>query len=245
MYLLDGGNPVGLAGTPPTPTVLSPITAPAALGQNRVTLGLRVDGKVAKESIDFTGEGAYQLGSMDARLATPESDISAHAFVLKAGYTAPVAMKPRVGIEYDRASGDSDPTDDKFETFENLFPTNHLYYGYMDYVGWRNMQALRLSVSVKPTATSGVSLDYHMFSLAETSDRWYQATGATFGPAPTAGNTESDLGQEVDLVGYLMVKEKVRLEAGLTQFMPGDYVDVNFPANDVSQFVYLQATVGF
>jgi hypothetical protein len=90
-----------------------------------------------------------------------------------------------------------------------------------------------------------VSLDYHRFSLAEESDRWYAASGAPFGPTPTAGNTETDLGQEIDLVAYLMVKEKVRLEVGLSQFMPGDYVDVNFPASDASQFAYLQATVGF
>jgi hypothetical protein len=90
-----------------------------------------------------------------------------------------------------------------------------------------------------------VSLDYHRFSLAEESDRWYAASGAPFGPTPTAGNTETDLGQEIDLVAYLMVKEKVRFEVGLSQFMPGDYVDVNFPASDASQFAYLQATVGF
>lgn len=243
MYLLDGGNAAELnaAGT----ALLSPITSPAARGQSRVTVGLRADGKAVNESIDFTGEAAYQTGSMDARGTTPESDISAHAFVLKAGYTAPVGIKPRIGIEYDRASGDSDPTDDKFETFENLFPTNHPFYGYMDYVGWRNMQALRLSVSVKPSASSGVSLDYHRFSLAEERDRWYAASGAPFGPTPAAGNTETDLGQEIDLVAYLMVKEKVRLEVGLSQFMPGDYVDGNFPASDASQFAYLQATVGF
>jgi hypothetical protein len=210
-----------------------------------VTVGLRADGKAAKEAIDYTAEAAYQTGSMDARGTTPESDISAHAFVLKAGYTAPLGIKPRIGIEFDRASGDSDPTDDKFETFENLFPTNHPFYGFMDYVGWRNMEALRLSISIKPSSSSGVSLDYHRFSLAEESDRWYAASGAPFGPTPTAGNTETDLGQEIDLVAYLMVKEKLRLELGLSQFMPGDYVDVNFPASDASQFAYLQATVGF
>jgi hypothetical protein len=232
MYLLDGGPATGL------------ITASTAPGQHRTTGGMRVAGKALADAIDFTGEAAYQTGSMNARGSTPESDISAHAVALKAGYTAPVSMKPRIGIEYDRASGDSDPTDDKFETFENLFPTNHLHYGYMDYVGWRNMQALRLSVSVKPNATTGVSLDYHRFSLAEESDNWYAASGAVFRTTPV-NNTESDLGQEIDLVAHMMVKEKVRLEAGYGRFMPGDYVDVNFPAGDASDWFYLQAGVSF
>jgi hypothetical protein len=235
MYLRDTTG----AATP------SAITAPAATGQRRTTLGLRVDGKAVNESVDFTGEGAYQSGTMAARGTTPESDISAYAMALKAGYTAPVAMKPRIGLEYDRASGDSDSTDDKFETFENLFPTNHPFYGIMDYVGWRNMQDLRLSLSAKPSATTGVSVDYHRFSLAEESDRWYAASGAPFGPTPTVGNTETDLGQEIDLVGYMMVKEKVRLEAGYGRFMPGDYVDVNFPENDASDWLYLQVGTSF
>lgn len=238
MYLRDTGNA--------TPTL---ITAPAATGQSRTTLGLRVDGKAANESIDFTGEAAYQTGTMEARTVgvttSPESDISAYAMVLKAGYTVPVAMKPRIGIEYDRASGDQDRTDDQFETFENLFPTNHPLYGFMDLMGWRNMQDMRLSVSVKPSVSSGVSLDYHRFSLVEKDDNWYAASGAVFRPTP-AGNTESDLGQEIDLVVYAMVKEKLRIEGGYGRFMPGDYVDVNFPtATDASDWFYLQVGTSF
>jgi hypothetical protein len=243
MYLLDGGNAgeLNAAGT----ALLSPITAPAARGQSRITVGLRADGKVASEAIDYTAEAAFQTGGMDGRGTTPASDIAAHAFALKGGYTAPVAFKPRVGFEFDRASGDSDPADDKFETFENLFPTNHPFYGFMDYVGWRNMQDIRLSLSVKPTASSGVSLDYHRFSLAEESDNWYQASGAIFRPTP-ASNTETDLGQEVDLVAYVMLKERIRVEVGYGRFMPGDYVDVNFPtATDASDWFYMQAGVGF
>jgi hypothetical protein len=115
----------------------------------------------------------------------------------------------------------------------------------MDYVGWRNMQDLRLSLSAKPSATTGVSLDYHQFSLAENSDNWYQASGAVFRTTP-ANNTESDLGQEIDLVGYMIVKEKVRIEGGYGRFMPGDYVDVNFPAaTDASDWFYLQVGASF
>jgi len=240
LYFLDTGNA--------TPSV---IKAPLTTGQRRATLGLRVDGKVAKDSIDFTGEGAYQVGSMDARPligttpASPESDIAAYAIAIKAGYTAPIGMKPRVGIEYDRASGDEDRTDDKFQTFENLFPTNHLHYGYMDYVGWRNMQDLRFSIGIKPVASAGVSLDYHRFSLAEKDDNWYAASGAVFKTTPP-GNTESDLGQEIDLVAYTMVKEKLRVEAGYGRFLPGDYVDANFPAaTEASNWVYLQVGTSF
>lgn len=243
LYLRDTGN---VNETDPvTGALVSPMAAPATRGQDRVTGGFRIDGKAAGDSIDFTGEAAYQAGSMEARGAIPKSDISAYAVAVKAGYTLPVAVKPRIGVEVDRASGDDDPADKKFKTFENLFPTNHIHYGYMDYVGWRNMQDLRASLSIKPTKTSGVSLDYHRFSLAEKSDNWYAASGKIFRTTP-AGNSETALGQELDLAAYTMIKEKLRLEAGYGRFFPGDYVKVNFPlATDDSDFLYLQAGVGF
>ena len=243
LYLRDTGNVNEV--DPISGKLVSPITAPAARGQDRVTGGFRIDGKAAGDSIDFTGEAAYQAGSMEARGAIPKSDISAYAVAVKAGYTLPVAVKPRIGIEVDRASGDNNPADKKTKTFENLFPTNHIHYGYMDYVGWRNMQDLRASLSIKPTKTSGVSLDYHRFSLAEKSDNWYAASGKIFRTTPS-GNSETALGQELDLVAYTMIKEKLRLEAGYGRFFPGDYVKVNFPlATDDSDFLYLQAGVGF
>jgi hypothetical protein len=181
---------------------------------------------------------------MEARGTTPESDISAYALAVKAGYTLPAAFKPRIGIEYDRASGDDNATDDQFETFENLFPTNHIHYGYMDYAGWRNMQDIRISLSAKPTKTSGVILDYHLLSLTEEADNWYRASGGVFRSA--AGNTESQLGQEVDIVVFVIFKEKIRVEAGYGHFFTGDYVEANFPAaTDDSDFAYLQAGIGF
>ncbi|MEW6325885.1 MAG: alginate export family protein, partial [Nitrospirota bacterium] len=242
LYLLDTGDATELDSLG---ALVSPITAPAARGQERATLGLRLHGKAAGESIDYTVEGAYQTGRMDARGATPQSDIAAYAVAVKAGYTAPVAVKPRIGVEYDLASGDENSADGRFTTFENLFPTNHMHYGYMDYVGWRNMQAVRLSLGMKPTATSGVSLDYHRFWLAETADHWYAASGRIFRATP-AGNAERELGGEINLVAYFMIKEKLRLETGYGHFFPGDYVKASFPAAaDGSDFLYVQLGAGF
>jgi len=241
LYLRDTGNPneVDASGA-----LISPIAAPAARGQERVTAGLRVDRRAVEDGIDVTGEVAYQGGSMAARGTTPKSDIRAYALAVKAGYRIPVRMKPRIGIEYDRASGDDDPADARFRTFETLFPANHRHYGYMDYVGWRNMQDLRVSLSARPTEVSSVSIDYHRVQLAEKSDHWYAASGKVFMTTP-AGNSETDLGQELDVVASTVVKERLRLEAGYSRFFPGDYVKANSTAHDPSDFFYLQATMDF
>jgi hypothetical protein len=215
------------------------ITDPAAQDQRRVTLGLRLTGKAIAESIDYTAEGAYQLGGIQSK------DITAYAGAAKLGYSFTAGLPGRLGIEYDYASGDDNPADGDFKTFENLFPTNHIHYGYMDYVGWRNMQDLRFSLGVKPTQTASVSLDYHLFWLAREADHWYAASGRMFRSTP-AGNSEKELGQEIDLVGYVIIKERFRLEGGYGHFYPGQYVETNFPgSSDDSDFVYLQTGVSF
>lgn len=225
LYLRDTGD-----------LAVSAVTDPA---------GLRMNGKAASDSLEFTGEAAYQTGSMEGRGATVKSDISAYALAFKAAYTLPVEMRPRIGLEYDRASGDNDPGDDNIKTFENLFPTDHIHYGMMDYVGWRNMQGLRLSLGVKPTKNSGIGLDYHRFFLADKADHWYAASGKIFRTAPP-GNSSTELGQELDVVVYGMIKEKLRMEAGYGRFYPGEYVKANFPsADDPSDFFYVQTGVGF
>ena len=214
------------------------ITDPAAQDQRRVTLGLRLAGKAMAEGIDYTLEGAYQFGGIQSQ------DISAYAGAVKIGYSFTAGLPHRLGIEYDYASGDDNPTGGDFKTFENLFPTNHIHYGYMDYLGWRNMQDLRLTLAMKPTKASGLSLDYHFFWLAEEADDWYRASGHIFRDTPPTGNTETELGQELNVVAYMMLKEKLRLEVGYGHFFVGDYVKTNFPtATDDSDFVYVQVGV--
>ncbi len=59
------------------------------------------------------------------------------------GYTFDHAWRPRIGFEFDYASGDRDSTDNKRRTFDNLYPTNHLFYGYMDFVSLQNFNDYR------------------------------------------------------------------------------------------------------
>ena len=78
-------------------------------------------------------EAAKQFGN-SGRL-----DVDAQMAVGIIGYTFPVGWKPRASFEFDYASGDNDSSDGDRETFDNLHPTNHLFYGYMDFVSLQNI----------------------------------------------------------------------------------------------------------
>jgi hypothetical protein len=108
-------------------------------------------------AVDLLVWGAGQLGRFDGR------DHDAWAFLFEAGYRLPdVAWKPWLRAGLNAASGDADPRDGEHETFHNLLPTNHLYYGYADFLAFQNLVnpfvQLRLApharLSVDPTVSA-------------------------------------------------------------------------------------------
>ena len=164
---------------------------------------------------------------------------------------------PRLGLEYNYSSGDRDPNDNKHETFDNLFPTNHKSYGYMDFVSWQNIHDLRLASSIKPAKPLTLSLDYHAFWLADVHDSFYTVGGARRGGlSPTSGNGfginpgyNSYLGSEVDFIVSYTPKPFALLQAGYGHFFVGDYVTSSLAAlpggATDADFLYGQFTLNF
>lgn len=212
--------------------------------------GARIDGKVPNlEAIDYTLESHVQVGNYGTQ------NQEAWAFAGKTGYTLKnVAWTPRIGFEYDYASGDSDATDGEHETFDNLYPTNHWagIYGFADLVSWQNMHDFRGQLKVSPTKKMTAQVDYHYFMLAEEGDGWYLANGGLATGGGTAGATtrsgydtsDDELAQEVDLTISYDLYKNVKILAGYSYFAAGDWIENNIGDTDTN-WAYLQTTVTF
>ncbi len=192
------------------------------------------------KGLAVTGEGAYQWGLKQER----KLKIQAFAGAVKAKYTFPVMLKPEVLVEYDIASGDKDSSDNKFETFDNLYPTNHPHYGYMDYMSWKNMQDIRGGIGLKPMDKVSVSADYHILSLFTNKDNWYRASGAVM--IQTDGVAPKSIGSELDVVVRCDVIKNVNFELGYSRFFKGDFIEAikGADAGD-SDWAYLITRVSF
>ena len=103
--------------------------------QERSTVGGRVAFKDGM--FDLTGEGYWQFGEIGPVGGASQTRINALAGHLDGGITLPVPMQPRVGFELNYATGSSNK--DGGHTFSQLFPTNHIHFGYMDLMSWQNM----------------------------------------------------------------------------------------------------------
>lgn len=215
------------------------------------TLGLRVKSLPGQfKGWDYDAELAGQLGNFYDGGLKQRLDHQAFAAHAGAGYTFEQAgWKPRLGADYNFASGDSDPGDDRHETFENLFPTNHKFYGFMDFVSWQNLHNARLNASVKPAKGLTLSADYHWFWLADTADFFYTVGGAPrnggdYGRRPAH---DSYLGSELDLIATYAVKNFGQLQAGYAHFFHGHYVKQSLAATGSkdADWFYVQATFNF
>ncbi|HXJ76649.1 MAG TPA: alginate export family protein, partial [Candidatus Dormibacteraeota bacterium] len=236
--------------------------APQPSARDIYTLGVRLKSTPGQlGSWDYTLDLMGQLGNFrDPRAGAPAErlDHEAYAVVAQGGYTFTDAWStPRLGLEYAHGSGDSDAHDGRHGTFENLFPTNHKFYGYMDFFSLQNLHDFRAIFQMKPHSRVSLALEGHAFLLADTHDSFYTAAGtARGGTAATPGTGYgvnpgygSYVGSELDLVSGYAVTRFAQLEAGFGHFFVGDYVRESLSAathgsTDANWF-YLQFTLTF
>jgi hypothetical protein len=203
------------------------------------TIGARFKGK--HFGFDYTGEAMSQTG----HAATDQ--IHAYAYAATLGYSFDMGWKARIGVEYDFASGDRNPTDGKRETFDPLFPFGHYYQGFADTFGFKNGKDLALLLKVAPTDTLSVHLDVHQFWLSTDRDAWYNFAGAPLRRDAT-GLSSTRVGFETDLHARLAVGKFVKFWGGWSHFFAGSFVrQTATPAGtdtDMNWF-FLQMTVDF
>lgn len=207
---------------------------PGQLGQlKEYTAGNRFKGK--KWNFDYGMEWAVQFGSR------AHNDIEAWAWHNEIGYTLKaLPWDPRIYFEYNHGSGDGDPRDGKSENFDNLFPTNHYYYGFMDLAGLRNMNNLKAGTELKLHERIKFSVDHHWFFLDTNGSAWFDAGQNTIRPGRAGASTT--VGQELDLLGKVELTKRLGFLIGYSHFHAGAFVRDTGPA-DNSNFFYVQTSI--
>ena len=259
-------------------TGLLPINTAYDVDQDIWTFGARMQstspGRL--KGFDYTFEGAYQVGTVSAVQATGAAfpgivggtsavnpvrsqgrEHLAYAIHAETGYNWELApWTPRLGVEYNYASGDDNASDAKSGTFMNLFPTNHKFYGYMDAFSWKNMQNAAVTLTAKPNTKTTLRMDYHAFWLADSGDALYRANGVTQVRAANAAARKAStfVGTELDLTASYAYSKYLNFLIGYSHFFAADYLNdtqntasaVNapiVPGGDDADFFYFQTVL--
>lgn len=257
----DDGNvvfvraPMKVAGVVLEPTYIwhdggtGGMNAPRPANQSRHTLGGRAVKKFGAGGarVDVTLEGYYQFGEIgpgaNAAGGPKTMDIEAYAFHIDGGVTLPVPMQPRLSAEFNTASGNKG--DGKWGSFDQLYPTNHIHFGYMDRMSWKNMNHLAFGLQMRPNADSHFEVTGHIFKRQEETDGVYHAGQAQF---LMPNNSSLDVGEEVDVVytHFFTPGNHVAWQIGGGVFLPGEFID-NMRGGNASEqtWGYTQLWVNF
>lgn len=198
---------------------------------DRYTGGVRVWAK-GIGPFDYNAAFARQWGSLGS------AGISAWGAYAELGYTLRLPWTPRLYVEYTFGSGDSDPGDGIAGGFSDLFPTAHLWYGYNDMVGWRNLKNIRIGSQVRPIGKLSVRLDYHSFWLAERTDGLYNVAGRRTVAAPEGGATDAKVGDEVDATFAVPLTPIITVGGGVGHMFAGPFLEANSPGSG-NTFMFL------
>lgn len=200
------------------------------------TVGYRIVGKELW-GFDYELEPIFQFGDFGSE------DIEAFALVAILGYTFDIPWSPRIGFEWDHGSGDKDRNDGERNTFDNLFPTNHSKYGYMDRASLQNLNDFRIILSVTPLKKLYLEGNIHFINVDDTSDSLYDSGGKALRTAANSGGSNF-VGTELDFLLTYALHKNLKILAGYSHFFAGKYLDET-GSGDNGKFVYAQATLSF
>jgi hypothetical protein len=203
------------------------------------TFGARIKGALA--GFDYTLEAMSQTGHY------ADDRILAYAYVGTLGYTFEVPWKPRLGVEYDFASGDRTLGDGRRNTFDPLFPFGHYYQGFADTFAFKNGKDAAVFLKVAPADYLSFHADFHNFWLSSDTDAWFNAAGNAIRPRVASGIDSTSVGHEIDLHARLAAGKYVKFWAGWCHFFAGSYVretQTTGTSRDMN-FAFLQMTVDF
>ncbi len=243
------------------------LNAAAGIGQAkhsnqiRHTVGNRIE--MRKGNFDATNEIVYQFGSMGDQMGSSASsaydtqrNLSINAWATRnwIGYTHyQSSWKPRLAFNFDYASGDGraqcgaggQGTCKTANTFENLFPTNHIHMGYMDVQAWKNMVSPSVNFQARPTKDDHIEIWATSLNLANKEDNWYRGSQGAY-IYSKVGNTKTHIGDELDVAyTHMFMDGKLAFQAAYGHLFAGGYIAENLGTSRDQDWAYAQLWVNF
>ncbi len=182
--------------------------------QHRHSLGSRYFGEYA--GWDWNLEGVVQFGSFGS------DRIFAWTGSVDAGYSwKETAGKPRLGVKFDVASGDRNPTDGRQESFDPLFFKSG-YFNDASLLRPSNVIDIHPSISFEPARRMEVSAGVDVFWRYSTQDAIYDPPG--FIQVPGTNNRSRYLGTALDVNVSWRVQRHALLSSSYVYFFTDNFV---------------------
>jgi hypothetical protein len=148
-------------------------------------------------------------------------------------------VSPRVFVEGNYASGTENPAGREWNTFDQIYPSNHDKYGFADAVGRRNLVQFRVGVEESATRKWKLKQAFEGFWLATSNDNFYNGSGAIEIPAHPGASRH--IGNELDLIAEYQLNKGVSFGFGYARLFAGQFLKTTTPGHDYSYpYAYFQ-----
>jgi hypothetical protein len=230
-----------IAHSSATCSISMPRTTGEALALDLRTYTLRVFRPVARGGWNYEVEGGTQRG-VSAGAAGVALDHEAYYAHAEIGYSFDVPWTPNLLLQYDRASGDADPTDTRNERFNPLFGERRFDFGPTSIYGSfqrSNIESVGVRLIYNPAPRWRAMAAYRDFRLASARDAWVgsgwrDATGA-------AGRA---LGQQVEAsFTFAAIPNRLSVETGFALVDSGRFPEQTAGAAFLGSPHYFYAAV--
>jgi hypothetical protein len=189
--------------------------------ETEVTFGTEVNGCLPR-GFDYDAYGNLQRGSYAS------DSIHAGSGLAKLAYRVhSLPWAPRVGGEWDFASGNAHRSPQRVSTFDQQYPSNHNAFGLEDLFGFENITQSRINIDLLPTKNLSFLVQQEFLHVASTRDSVYSNIGATFVKVPTAGFASDSIGRSFDASTTYVFHDYVVANAGIDHFSPGALMTEN------------------
>ena len=137
-------------------------------------------------------------------------------------YSVPkLPWSPRIGGEYDYATGSTRRTPYRISTYDQQYPSNHNTFGLFDLYGYQNIRQERLNLDLGPTQNLTFLVQGEFLNLVSEHDSLYASEDTVPLRAPTAGFTTDQICQGFDASGKYVYNNYFVAHLGVGHFFPG------------------------
>jgi hypothetical protein len=193
------------------------VTSQQGLRGNEIetTFGFEANGKLPAH-FDYIVNASLQRGSYS------NNSLHAGQSFGKLNYSLDrLPWRPRLGGEYDYATGNSHRNPQRIGTYDQQYPSNHNAFGLFDLFGYQNIRQERLNLDLGPTRNLTFLVQGEFLHLANAHDNLYSGPGSVLLRAPSAGFTSDQIGAGFDAAGKYVFRNYIVANFGVGHFFPG------------------------
>jgi hypothetical protein len=185
------------------------------------TFGAETEGRLPA-GFDYDVMGDLQRGRYSS------DSIHSGAGIVKVSRTFnSLPWKPRLGGEYDYATGNPHQNPNRISTYDQQYPSDHNAFGLVDLFGFQNIKQERVNLDLGPTKNLTLLFQGEALGVTSRFDDVYNSGSGVIVQTPAHGFATNSIGDGFDASAKYVFHDYWAINAGVGHFFPGSLMSAN------------------